>query len=275
MSKNIEQLRILVADDHALMRRGVRVMLDSQRGWTVVGEAATGIEAVEQAKRLKPDVAVLDVTMPELDGIEATRQLRAAVPDTKILILTMHESRQMVRRLLEAGASGYVLKSDFPHSLVKAVRTVSRDKRFLSSKAAEIVLNGFLEGAEVASEAPAAEVSERKLTPREGQIIRLLGAGKSHKQTAAELGMAVRTVETHRAKIMLKLGLNSLPQLVQYALRNGLIAVLMHYADCQRLLLNDFSREARDFSAAGPCRAPCPLPRRCPSVREYLFPAVT
>jgi len=103
MSKNVEQLRILVADDHALMRRGVRVMLDSQRGWTVVGEAATGIEAVEQAKRLKPDVAVLDVTMPELDGIEVTRQLRAAVPDTKILILTMHESRQMVRRLLEAG----------------------------------------------------------------------------------------------------------------------------------------------------------------------------
>jgi DNA-binding NarL/FixJ family response regulator len=224
MSKNIEKLRILVADDHALMRRGIRAMLDTERGWTVVGEAGTGIEAVEQAKRLKPDVAVLDVTMPELDGIEATRQIREAAPDTKVLILTMHESRQMVRRLLEAGASGYVLKSDFPHSLVKAVRSVSRDKRFLSSKVAEIVLNGFLEGAEVASEFPAAEGSERKLTPRERQITRLLGAGKSHKQTAAELGMAVRTVETHRAKIMLKLGLNSLSQLVQYALRNGLIA---------------------------------------------------
>ena len=224
MSKNIEKLRILVADDHALMRRGIRAMLDTQRGWTVVGEAGTGLEAVEQAKRLKPDVAVLDVTMPELDGIEATRQIRQAAPDTKILILTMHESRQMVRRLLEAGASGYVLKSDFSRSLVGAVRAVSRDERFLSSKVAEIVLNGFLAAADVAPEVPAAELSERKLTPRERQIIRLLGAGKSHKQTAAELGMAVRTVETHRAKIMLKLGLNSLSQLVQYALRNGLIA---------------------------------------------------
>lgn len=224
MSKDTEKLRILVADDHALMRRGICGMLEIQHGWTVVSEAGTGREAVEQAKRLKPDVAVLDVTMPELDGIEATRQLREAAPDTKVLILTMHESRQMVRRLLEAGASGYVLKSDFPRSLVKAVRSVSRDKRFLSSKVTDIVLNGFLEGAEVPPVAPAAEVSERKLTPRERQIIRLLGAGKSHKQTAAELGMAVRTVETHRAKIMLKLGLNSLPQLVQYALRNGLIA---------------------------------------------------
>jgi len=223
MSKNIEKLRILVADDHALMRRGVRGMLDTQHGWTVVGEAGTGREAVEQAKRLKPDVAVLDVTMPELDGIEATRQIREAAPETKILILTMHESRQMVRRLLEAGASGYVLKSDFPRSLVKAVRTVSRDKRFLSSKAAEIVLNGFLEGADVASEAPAAELSERKLTPRERQIIRLLGAGKSHKQTAAELGMAVRTVETHRAKIMLKLGLHSLAELIHYAIRSKIV----------------------------------------------------
>jgi DNA-binding NarL/FixJ family response regulator len=226
MSKNSEKLRILIADDHALMRRGIRGMLNTQRGWTVVGEVGTGREAVEQAKKLRPDVTVLDVTMPELDGIEATRQLREAAPETKILILTMHESRQMVRRLLEAGASGYVLKSDFARSLVKAVRTVARDKRFLSSKVAEIVLDGFLAG-DAAPEAPAAELSERKLTPREQQIIRLLGAGKSHKQTAAELGMAVRTVETHRAKIMLKLGLKSLPQLVQYALRNGLIASLL------------------------------------------------
>jgi DNA-binding NarL/FixJ family response regulator len=217
-----EQLRILVADDHGLMRRGVRGLLDEQRGWTVVAEAANGREAVEQAKRLKPDVAVLDVTMPELDGLEATRQLREATPNTKVLILTMHESKQMVRRLFEAGASGYVLKSDFPRSLVEAVRNVSRDKRFLSSKAAEIVLNGFLEAPDAPLESPPTKLSERKPTQRERQIIRLLGAGKSHKEIAAELGMAVRTVETHRAKIMLKLGLNTLPQLIQYAMRNGL-----------------------------------------------------
>jgi DNA-binding NarL/FixJ family response regulator len=223
MTKDTEPLRILVADDHALMRRGIRSLLDEQRGWTVIAEAANGREAVDQAKKLKPDVAVLDVTMPELDGLEATRQIREASPDTKVLILTLHDSAQMVRRLLEAGASGYVLKSDFPRSLVEAVRNVSRDKRFLSSKVAEIVLNGFLDVPGMSDEIPPAALSERKPTQRELQIIRLLAAGKSHKEIAGELGMSVRTVETHRARIVLKLGLNSLPQLVHYAVRNGLI----------------------------------------------------
>ena len=222
MTKDTEQLRILIADDHALMLRGVRSLLDEQRGWTVVGEAVNGKDAVDLAKRLKPDVAVLDVTMPELDGLEVTRRLWEASPDAKVLILTMHDSRQMVRRLLEAGASGYVLKSDFPRSLVEAVKCVSRDKRFLSSKVAEIVLNGFLDARE--ADTPHAEQSARKPTQRELQIIRLLAAGRSHKEVAAELGMAVRTVETHRAKVMLKLGLNSSAQLVQYAVRNGMIA---------------------------------------------------
>jgi DNA-binding NarL/FixJ family response regulator len=224
MTKDNSQLRILVADDHALFRRGVRGLLEDQRGWTVVGEAGDGQQAVEQAKKLKPDVAILDVTMPELDGLEATRQLRQESPDTKVLILTMHESKQMVRRVLEAGASGYVLKSDFPRSLIEAVKSVSRDKTFFSSKVTEIVFNGFLQGTDARDENSQSESSERKLTVRELQIVRLLAAGKAHKEIAVELGMAVRTVETHRAKIMLKLGLNSLPQLVQYAIRNGLIA---------------------------------------------------
>lgn len=228
MTKDSSQLRILIADDHALFRRGVRGLLEDQRGWTVVGEAGDGQQAVEQAKKLKPDVAILDVTMPELDGLEATRQLRQESPDTKVLILTMHESKQMVRRVLEAGASGYVLKSDFPRALIEAVKSVSRDKTFFSSKVTEIVFNGFLQatGAGDKNLQPnlPAEPSERKLTERELQIVRLLAAGKAHKEIAVELGMAVRTVETHRGRIMLKLGLNSLPQLVQYAIRNGLIA---------------------------------------------------
>ena len=136
----------------------------------------------------------------------------------------MHESKQMVRRVLDAGASGYVLKSDFPRSLIEAVKNVSRDKTFFSSKVTEIVFNGFLEASDARDENSPPPPSERKLTERELQIVRLLAAGKAHKEIAVELGMAVRTVETHRAKIMLKLGLNSLPQLVQYALRNGLIA---------------------------------------------------
>ena len=214
----------MIADDHALFRRGVRALLQEQRGWTVVGEASDGQQAIDQAKKLKPDVAILDVSMPELDGLEATRQLRQEAPDTKVLILTMHESKQMVRRVLDAGASGYVLKSDFPRSLIEAVKNVSRDKTFFSSKVTEIVFNGFLEASDARDENSPPPPSERKLTERELQIVRLLAAGKAHKEIAVELGMAVRTVETHRAKIMLKLGLNSLPQLVQYALRNGLIA---------------------------------------------------
>lgn len=150
MKTQTQELRILIADDHALFRRGVRGLLQDQPGWTVVGEAGSGQEAVDQAQKLKPDVAILDVTMPDLDGLEATRQLRQAAPDTKILILTMHESKQMLRRVLEAGASGYVLKSDFPRSLVEAVKNVSRDKRFFSAKVTEIVFDGFLE----ASDAP-------------------------------------------------------------------------------------------------------------------------
>jgi DNA-binding NarL/FixJ family response regulator len=131
MKRHTQELRILVADDHALFRRGIRALLHDQRGWRVVGEAGSGREAVDQAQRLKPDVAILDVTMPDLDGLEATRQLRQTAPDTKVLILTMHESKQMLRRVLEAGASGYVLKSDFPHSLVEAVKNVSRGEAFL------------------------------------------------------------------------------------------------------------------------------------------------
>jgi DNA-binding NarL/FixJ family response regulator len=223
MNHRTRQLRILVADDHALIRRGIRGMLQDQRGWRVVGEAGNGREAVEQATRLKPDVAILDVTMPELDGLEATLQLQQASPDTKVLILTMHESKQMVRRVLEAGASGYVLKSDFPRTLVEAVKNLSREKPFLSAKVGEIVLNGFLDAADPRSEVPQTELSARKPTKRESEIICLLATGKANKEIAAELGMAVRTVETHRAKIMLKLGLHSLPQLVQYAVHNGLI----------------------------------------------------
>jgi DNA-binding NarL/FixJ family response regulator len=224
MTKN-RSIRILVADDHALMRRGIRGLLQDQPGWRVVAEAGSGKEAVDQASRLKPDVAILDVTMPGLDGLEATRRLREAAPGTKILILTMHESRQMVRRLFQAGANGYVLKSDFPRSLVTAVKEVSHDKRFLSDRVAEIVLDGFLDLPDASPEFPLPQRSQRKPTHRETEIIRLLVAGKTHKEIAVELSMAVRTVETHRARIMWKLGLNSFADLVQYAIGHGHIRV--------------------------------------------------
>jgi DNA-binding NarL/FixJ family response regulator len=210
----VKKLRILIADDHGLVRRGAGAVLRSRRGWRVVGEAANGREALEKAIKLKPDVAILDISMPELDGVEATRQILEAVPDTRVLVLTMHESDQMVRRALAAGARGYLLKSDLTECLARAVKAIVDGKRFLTPKVSEIVLDGFLRTR-----------SERRqgqwTTPREMEIVCLLAEGKSNKEIAAQLGITVRTVETHRAKIMLKLDLHSLADLINYAIGQG------------------------------------------------------
>jgi DNA-binding NarL/FixJ family response regulator len=144
MTRNAEELRILVGDDHELMRRGIRALLHAQRGWTVVGEAANGKEAVEKVRKLTPSLAILDIEMPELDGLETTRRIREEAPNTQILILTMHGSGQMVRRVLEAGAHGYVTKSALPRHLVRAVKDVARGKPFLAPSVSEVVLKEFL-----------------------------------------------------------------------------------------------------------------------------------
>jgi DNA-binding NarL/FixJ family response regulator len=215
----VKNLRILIADDHGLVRRGAVGVLHSRYGWRVVGEAANGREAVEKTIKLKPDVAILDISMPELDGIEAVSQIREAVPDTKVLVLTMHESDQIVKRALDAGAHGYVLKSDLTDSLPKAVKAIAEGKRFLTPKVSEIVLGGFLKTSSLQRERAGA-----RTTPRETEIIKLLAEGRSNKEIAGQLGISVRTVQTHRSKIMLKLGLNSLPELVHYALHNEIIS---------------------------------------------------
>jgi len=218
----LRKLRILIADDHGLVRHGVRTILQARRGWKIVGEAANGREALEKTLKLKPDVAVLDISMPELDGLEVTRQIRESLPDVKVLVLTMHESEQMIRRALDAGAKGYLLKSDLPVYLPKAVKAVAENKCFLTPKISEIVLKGFIN----AGSNPAEERSAGpRLTPREMEIIRLLAHGKSNKELATQLGISVRTVEAHRAKIMLKLGLHSLAELIHYAMRNEIISV--------------------------------------------------
>jgi len=216
----MKRLRILIADDHSLVRRGARAVLNARPGWEVVGEAVDGRDAVEKAIKLKPEVAIVDIGMPELDGIEVVRQVRAAVPDTKVLVLTMHESDRIVRRALDAGAHGYLLKSDLTDCLPKAVEAIAEGKRFLTPEVSEIVLQGFLKKT---SPRPQGEQAVARTTPRETEIIRLLAEGKSNKQVALLLGIAVRTVETHRAKIMLKLGLHSLAELIHYALRNEII----------------------------------------------------
>jgi DNA-binding NarL/FixJ family response regulator len=219
MTRSTKRLRILVADDHELVRRGIRGLLRARRGWIVVGEAMNGLEAVEKANRLKPDVAILDISMPDLGGLQATRQIRESVPTTQVVVLTMHESDQMVRRVLDAGALAYVLKSDLATHLVKAVKSVSGGKLFLSPRVSDIVLKGFLA---TGNQLEPTEHSRARPTRREVEIIRLLAEGKANKEIAAELGITIRTAETHRARIMLKLGLHSLAELIHYAIRHNI-----------------------------------------------------
>lgn len=217
--KNKNTLRIVVADDHELVRRGIRDLLQAQRDWRVVGEAIGGRDAINIVKKLKPDIAIIDITMPDMDGLEVTRRIRDVASETQILILTMHESDQMVRRVLEMGARGYVLKSDMAAHLVQAVKDLANGKISLTPKVSEMVLEGFLKGGEPKQPGN----GHARPTPREIEIIRLLAEGKKNKEIAAELGITLRTVETHRAHIMMKMGLHSLTELIHYAIRDKII----------------------------------------------------
>lgn len=221
MAKRNTKLSIVVADDHELVRQGIRNLLSPCRRWKVVGEAANGEQAVKMTQTLRPQVLIMDITMPQLDGLEATRRIKTSLPETRVLILTMHESDQMVRRILKAGALAYVLKSDLAAQLVKAVSEVSHGRLFLTPKVIEIVVRGFLS----AEMELCAQKQEAITTPRETEIIRLLVGGKSNKEIGSVLGIAVRTVETYRAKIMLKLGVHSITELIHYALNHELVSM--------------------------------------------------
>ncbi|HLW80283.1 MAG TPA: response regulator transcription factor [Terriglobia bacterium] len=215
----MSQVRILLADDHALVRRGIRTLLESEPGWTVCGEASTGLEAVQQAEELKPDIVVLDITMPHLNGVEATPLILKGAPNAKVLILTMHNAHEITQRAVRAGARGYILKSDTERDLVAAVAALIEDKTFYTSAVSEIILETFAaNGTPAASEEPMARV-----TRREREIIQLLVEGKSNKEVANQLGISVRTVESHRATIIRKLHCHSFSELVRYAIRNKLI----------------------------------------------------
>jgi DNA-binding NarL/FixJ family response regulator len=213
--------RILVADDHDVVRQGVRALLEGQPGWEVCGEAVDGRQAVEQARRLKPDLVVLDIGMPEMNGLEAARRILESRPQTEVLILTMHDSEQLIREVVRAGARGYVLKSDAGRTLVAAVQALREHKPFLTARVSEIVLEAYREG----SAAPADEhITGSDLTPRELEIVKLIAEGRSGPQVAAVLGISVKTVETHRTNVMRKLDLHSVTELVRYAIRNNLVA---------------------------------------------------
>jgi len=208
-------LRIVVVDDHAVVRRGVRALLESHAGWEVVAEATTGREAVEAVKQHRPEIVVMDLSLPELNGLEATRQIVHESQQTEVLVLTMHHSEQLAREVLKAGARGYVLKSDADENLITAVEALRQHKPFLTSGVTEFMLDGFLKDAGGPDDA-----SRDTVTPREREIIQLLAEGQSNKEAAASLGVSVKTIEAHRANIMRKLRLRSVSDLVRYAIRN-------------------------------------------------------
>lgn len=217
--------RILVADDHEVVRRGLCALLQAQPDWEICGEAADGREALEKAQKLKPDVVILDIGMPSLNGLEATRQILKTNLQTRVLILTLHDSDQVVREVLNAGARGFLLKSDAARDLVAAVEALRRDKTYFTSKVAAMVLEGFLKNG-TASAVVAAPVTRGRLTPREREIVQLLAEGKSTKEVAVALGLSVKTAETHRSNIMRKLELHSVSDLVLYAVRNNIVHVV-------------------------------------------------
>ena len=208
-----KKIRVLLADDHRILRQGVRMLIDSQKDMEVVGEAKTGREAVEEARRLKPDVVVMDVSMPELNGIEGTRQICDEMKHTRVLALSMHKDAVYVREILRAGARGYLLKDSEDDDLVRAIRCVQRGEAFLSPAISDAVLSDYRK-----------HVSNPVdlLTSREREILTMVADGKTNKEIANALNLSVYTVESHRGSVMEKLNLHNAGDIVRFALRNGL-----------------------------------------------------
>lgn len=211
--------RILIADDHELVRKGLKSVLESRQGWTVCGEARNGREAVEKARESRPDIVIMDLTMPELNGLEATRQIRAILPDTEVLILTMHHSEQLVHEVFSAGARGYLLKSDAGDAVFDAVEALVGHKPYFTPCVSSVLLASYLHP----ERSVGARAGTTTLTPRETEVVQAIAEGKSTKEIAGALGISEPTAETHRANLMRKLEVHSVSEIVRYAIRNRLI----------------------------------------------------
>ena len=210
----MKRIRILLADDHAVVRQGFKMILAAQPDMEIVGEAANGREAVELAEQLRPDVVVMDVSMPELNGIEATRRLASSVPHVRVVALSMHKDSVYVREILRAGARGYLLKDSGAADLVAAIRAVASGESYLSPAVSNAVLDDYRRHATNPIDL---------LTSREREVLQMLAEGKTNKEIAGVLNLSVYTVEAHRGRIMEKLNLHSIGELVRFAVRNGLI----------------------------------------------------
>jgi DNA-binding NarL/FixJ family response regulator len=213
-------LRILIADDHDVMRQGTRSVIEREPGWEVCGVAATGREAVARAEELKPDIVIIDMTMPELNGLDAAGQIRRRLPGTEILMFTAHENDALIRDAFEAGVKSFILKSEAHNFLVQAIESLAKHKPFFTTKVSEILFSKILNRAE--GNRDATEPGQR-LSARERETVQLIAEGKSNKEVAEALGISVRTAETHRASVLRKLNLDSIADLVRYAIRNKLI----------------------------------------------------
>jgi DNA-binding NarL/FixJ family response regulator len=216
----MKSARVLIADDHEIVRQGIRAIVQSRQGFEACGEACDGREAVQMALNLRPDIVVIDIGMPHLNGLEATRQIVQNDPSIKVLVLTMHESEQIVRDVLTAGARGYLLKTDAGRDLISALEALIGRKTFFTSKVAQIVLDPFLRGG------PKRQISNSVLTAREREVVQLLAEGKSSKEVAVALDLSVKTAETHRTNLMRKLDIHSVSELVLYAVRNSIVHVV-------------------------------------------------
>ena len=216
-------VRILLADDHDIVRHGLRSLLEREEGWEVCREARNGREAVEMAGALVPDIAILDIAMPELNGLDATRRIRAAGLPTEVLIFTMHETDELVAEVFAAGARGYLTKADAARHVVAAVEALAAHQPFFSTRVTARLLEAFLrDRARSASEDSTA--ASDSLTAREREVMQLLAEGQRNKDIARRLGVSVKTVETHRAAVMRKVGAGSIADVVRYAVRNRIVS---------------------------------------------------
>jgi DNA-binding NarL/FixJ family response regulator len=210
--------RILIADDHAVVRRGLRALLESQADFEVCGEASNGRQAIELARQQRPDLALIDLSMPEVDGFEATRAILKVSPSTEVLILTMHCVESMARCILQSGARGYVVKSDADSELLAAIKKTREHKAHFSPALTNLMVNAF-----ISQRKDEGHRSPKGLTNREREIVKLLASGRSNKEVAATVGVSTRTIESHRNRVMHRMNFTSFSDLVRFAVRAGMI----------------------------------------------------